>query len=60
MNLSTAIKALISIIYQWYAEDFGSQDELLDHLIHYRPELANDERIKRRFRYEYDWQLNRK
>lgn len=50
----------ISSIYQWYAEDFGSHDELVDHLIHYRPQLANDERIKRRFHYEYDWQLNRK
>lgn len=53
-------RLILSSIYQWYAEDFGSQDELLDHLIHYRPELANDERITRRFRYEYDWQLNRK
>ncbi|WP_332403193.1 DUF547 domain-containing protein [Vibrio metschnikovii] len=53
-------RLILSSIYQWYAEDFGSQDELLDHLIRYRPALANDERIKRSFRYEYDWQLNRK
>lgn len=46
----------LSSIYEWFAEDFGSQEELVAHLASYKAELTNIGGSK--FKYEYDWSLN--
>lgn len=48
-------KTQLSSIYDWFADDFGNQQELIQHLAKYRPELAN---LGGKFSYEYDWDLN--
>ncbi|NRB68566.1 MAG: DUF547 domain-containing protein [Vibrio sp.] len=50
-------KTQLSSIYDWFAEDFGNKQELIQHLAKYRPELAN---LNGKFSYEYDWDLNEK
>lgn len=51
----TKDQLILSSIYQWYADDFGSQAELMAHLSLYRPELTT---YRGTIRYEYDWRLN--
>lgn len=53
----TKDQLILSAIYQWYADDFGSQAELMAHLSLYRPELTT---YRGTIRYEYDWRLNSK
>lgn len=48
-------KTQLSSIYDWFADDFGNQQDLIQHLAKYRPELAN---LSGKFSYEYDWDLN--
>ncbi|MDC5850551.1 DUF547 domain-containing protein [Vibrio europaeus] len=50
-------KTQLSSIYDWFAEDFGNKQELIQHLAKYRSELAN---LSGKFSYEYDWDLNDK
>ncbi|MDC5807779.1 DUF547 domain-containing protein [Vibrio europaeus] len=50
-------KTQLSSIYDWFAEDFGNKQELIQHLAKYRSELAN---LSGKFSYEYDWDLNEK
>tara|TARA_Y100001956_G_scaffold81584_1_gene99593 strand:+ start:3147 stop:3929 length:783 start_codon:yes stop_codon:yes gene_type:complete len=50
-------KTQLSSIYEWFADDFGNKQELIQHLATYRPELAN---LNGKFSYEYDWNLNDK
>ncbi|WP_425666092.1 DUF547 domain-containing protein [Vibrio tubiashii] len=50
-------KTQLSSIYDWFAEDFGNKQELIQHLAKYRPELTN---LNGKFSYEYDWDLNDK
>ncbi|MCG6352179.1 DUF547 domain-containing protein [Vibrio fluvialis] len=46
---------VISSIYDWFSEDFGSQQALIQHLATYHSELAD---YHGKFKYEYNWQLN--
>ncbi|MFM2590960.1 DUF547 domain-containing protein [Vibrio sp. TBV020] len=55
--LITGNKTQLSSIYDWFSDDFGSKQELVQHLAKYRPELAN---LNGKFSYEYDWDLNDK
>lgn len=48
-------KAQLSSIYDWFAEDFGNEQMLIQHLAKYRSELAN---LNGKFNYEYNWDLN--
>lgn len=48
-------KVELSSIYDWFAEDFGTRQELIQHLSHYRPELKG---LNGRFSYDYNWALN--
>lgn len=48
---------VISSIYDWFIEDFGSKRALIQHLSTYRPELKD---YHGELRYEYNWQLNDK
>jgi hypothetical protein len=53
-------RVIASKLYDWYADDFGSRDELFAHLRHYadpqlRTALDGQTRI---YDYEYDWALN--
>lgn len=50
-------KTQLSSIYEWFAEDFGNKQELIQHLATYRSELAS---LSGKFSYEYDWNLNDK
>lgn len=47
----------LSSIYDWFADDFGNKQELIQHLAKYRPEL---ESLNGKFSYAYDWDLNGK
>ncbi|EEX93311.1 hypothetical protein VIOR3934_16596 [Vibrio orientalis CIP 102891 = ATCC 33934] len=47
----------LSSIYDWFSDDFGSKQELVQHLAKYRPELST---LNGKFSYEYDWNLNDK
>lgn len=49
--------AQLSSIYDWFADDFGNKQELIQHLAKYRPELST---FSGEFSYEYDWDLNGK
>lgn len=53
--LITEKRSQLSSIYEWFADDFGGEDNLLEHLKQYRsdlpPSLINIE-------YQYDWSLN--
>ncbi|WP_154180408.1 DUF547 domain-containing protein [Vibrio furnissii] len=48
---------VISSIYDWFSDDFGSKRALIQHLATYRPELKD---YQGELRYEYNWQLNDK
>ncbi|NOJ24771.1 DUF547 domain-containing protein [Vibrio coralliilyticus] len=50
-------KTQLSSIYDWFADDFGNNHQLIQHLAKYRPELSD---ISGKFSYEYDWDLNEK
>lgn len=50
-------KVQLSSIYEWFADDFGNKQELVQHLAKYRPELST---LRGEFSYEYDWNLNDK
>ncbi|NOH81811.1 DUF547 domain-containing protein [Vibrio sp. RE86] len=50
-------KAQLSSIYDWFSDDFGNKQELVQHLTKYRPELAS---LNGKLSYEYDWDLNDK
>ncbi len=45
----------LSSIYQWFASDFGDQNQLFNHLKKYRPELKP---FKGDISYDYNWKLN--
>jgi len=51
----TGKQVRLSSIYEWFATDFGSQSDLINHLARYRPELSS---LKGDFEYDYDWTLN--
>ncbi|MGB1974335.1 MAG: DUF547 domain-containing protein, partial [Vibrio toranzoniae] len=41
--------------YEWFAVDFGTQEQLIQHLEQYRTKpLTNTNNIN----YDYDWSLN--
>lgn len=46
---------MISSIYDWFSNDFGSRQDLIQHLSVYRPELSGYQGI---LRYDYNWTLN--
>ncbi|KJY85476.1 hypothetical protein TW81_00155 [Vibrio galatheae] len=50
-------KTQLSSIYDWFADDFGNKQGLVQHLAKYRPELSS---LSGKFSYEYDWDLNEK
>ncbi|NAZ96408.1 DUF547 domain-containing protein [Vibrio toranzoniae] len=48
-------KLQLSSIYEWFAVDFGTQEQLIQHLEQYRTKpLTNTNNIS----YDYDWSLN--
>lgn len=47
---------MLSSIYDWYREDFGSKQQLLKHLSRYRPALKN---FQGEIDYQYNWDLNK-
>ncbi|MFA0037171.1 DUF547 domain-containing protein [Vibrio sp. 10N.261.52.A1] len=48
-------KLQLSSIYEWFAVDFGNQQQLIQHLDQYRAEpVKNTDKIS----YDYDWSLN--
>jgi len=48
-------KTVLSSIYEWFPEDFGSKQALTNHLKKYRPTLSlNLDKVK----YDYNWDLN--
>ncbi|MFZ3409664.1 DUF547 domain-containing protein [Vibrio chagasii] len=48
-------KLQLSSIYEWFAVDFGNQQQLIQHLNQYRVEpVKNTDKIS----YDYDWSLN--
>ncbi|KHD23584.1 hypothetical protein NM09_18085 [Vibrio caribbeanicus] len=55
--LYTSSRVQLSSIYDWFADDFGNEQELIQHLAKYRPELT---KLNGKFSYEYDWNLNDK
>ncbi|WLQ15303.1 DUF547 domain-containing protein [Hahella aquimaris] len=50
----------LSTIYDWYQSDFGSRQELLDHLTKYsvEPEKSRLSNYRGGIEYAYDWKLN--
>lgn len=55
----TAQGLRLSRIYQWFAEDFGTEAQLRDHLARYATGArAADIRNQRIVGYAYDWDLN--
>ena len=50
----------LSSIYDWYADDFGTQKQLLDHLRNFLDKEAahNLANFKGHIRYDYNWALN--
>jgi len=53
-------KLTVSRIFLWYADDWGSKDDILTHIRQYAsPELKQDlDGIMSISKYEYDWSLN--
>lgn len=52
---------VLSKIYQWYSEDFGTLDTLMEHLSRYRddPLLYTKQELTRlQVSFEYNWSLN--
>ncbi|WP_146442347.1 DUF547 domain-containing protein [Vibrio kanaloae] len=53
--LVTNNKLQLSSIYEWFAVDFGTKKQLIQHLDQYRTEaVTNTQNIS----YDYDWSLN--
>ncbi len=50
-------KLTLSSIYDWFAEDFGNQQQLIQHLSQYRSGI---ESYQGDINYQYDWKLNEK
>ncbi len=52
----------LSSIYNWYSEDFGNREQLLNHLAQYAPAETTKELkdYKGDISYHYDWNLNKK
>lgn len=53
-------KLILSSIYKWYKDDFGTKEELLEHLSRYSSG-SNKEKLlnwKGSIKYGYDWNLN--
>ncbi|MCG9599034.1 DUF547 domain-containing protein [Vibrio sp. Isolate25] len=50
-------KIQLSSIYDWFSDDFGNKQQLVQHLAKYRPELSD---LNSKFSYAYDWSLNEK
>ncbi|QIA62440.1 DUF547 domain-containing protein [Vibrio astriarenae] len=48
-------KLTLSEIYDWFAVDFGTQEQLFEHLAQYRTEVKG---YRGKVSYEYDWSLN--
>lgn len=48
-------KLTLSEIYDWFAVDFGTQEQLFEHLAQYRTEVKG---YRGKISYEYDWSLN--
>ncbi|UPQ88358.1 DUF547 domain-containing protein [Vibrio sinaloensis] len=46
----------LSSIYDWFIADFGNQQQLVDHINHYRSEPITSVKDAN---YEYDWDLNK-
>ncbi len=53
-------KLLLSSIYNWYKDDFGTKEELLKHLADYSEENMREKLLswKGSIKYRYDWNLN--
>ena len=47
--------ALLSSIYDWFAEDFGGKKQVFNHIAQYAPQYKN---FSGNVKYEYDWDLN--
>lgn len=47
----------LSKIFEWYVEDWGGRDQMVDFIQKYRPDLANWKPLKIEY-LEYDWALN--
>ncbi len=47
--------AQISSIYDWFAVDFGGENNVFDHIRQYAPQYK---RLSGRVKYDYDWSLN--
>ncbi|QXO17752.1 MULTISPECIES: DUF547 domain-containing protein [Vibrio] len=48
-------KLVLSSIYDWYQVDFGSRQQLIQHLATYRADLSG---FRGNIRYQYNWALN--
>lgn len=48
--------AQLSSIYEWFANDFGGEKQLFNHISEYAPQYKN---FSGKVTYEYDWSLNR-
>ncbi|MBD1565321.1 DUF547 domain-containing protein [Vibrio sp. S12_S33] len=48
-------KLVLSSIYDWFSEDFGTKQQLFQHLARYNKTLKDTERD---VSYHYDWKLN--
>ncbi|MDE1339200.1 DUF547 domain-containing protein [Vibrio aestuarianus] len=48
-------KLVLSSIYDWFSEDFGTKQQLFQHLARYNKTLKD---TKRDVSYHYDWKLN--
>ncbi|MDE1230204.1 DUF547 domain-containing protein [Vibrio aestuarianus] len=48
-------KLVLSSIYDWFSEDFGTKQQLFQHLARYDKTLKDTERD---VSYQYDWKLN--
>ena len=47
--------AQLSSIYDWFAEDFGGEKQVFNHIAQYTPQYKN---FSGNVKYEYDWDLN--
>ncbi|AXY02000.1 DUF547 domain-containing protein [Vibrio alfacsensis] len=47
--------AQLSSIYEWFANDFGGEKQLFNHISKYAPQYKN---FSGKVTYEYDWSLN--
>lgn len=53
--LITEKKSQLSSIYEWFASDFGGEENVLEHLKQYRSDLPS---TLNNIEYHYDWSLN--